>query len=288
MSRLSLLALTLPMIAWNGASTPPNSGDIEVHLRRQVTDPAAPGGFLTREETTWWDPSKTALILCDLWDHHWCQGASARVAEMAPTVNEVVKAARERGVLIIHCPSDTMKFYEGTPQRLLAQSAPKVEPLVPLQRSCRLIESREGKLPIDDSDGGCDDEPKCPEGRPWTRQIATIEVAEGDAVTDSEEAYYLLRHRGITNVIVLGVHTNMCVLARPFAIRQLAQQGLNVALMRDLTDTMYNSRMSPKVPHHDGTRLVISHIERHWCPTLTSSDFLARPPFQFADDRAAR
>ncbi|MDA7676778.1 isochorismatase family protein [bacterium] len=54
-----------------------------------------------------------------------------------------------------------------------------------------------------------------------------------------------MKQRGITNVIILGVHTNMCVLGRPFSIRQMVYQGQNVALVRDLTDTMYNPRSSP-------------------------------------------
>jgi hypothetical protein len=64
----------------------------------------------------------------------------------------------ERGVLIIHCPSDTMKFYEGTPQRRLAQSAPPVEPKVPLQSWCKLDAAKEAPLPIDDTDDVCDGE----------------------------------------------------------------------------------------------------------------------------------
>ena len=49
-----------------------------------------------------------------------------------------------------------------------------------------------------------------------------------------------MRQRGIKNVIVMGVHTNMCVLGRPFSIRQMVYQGQNVVLVRDMTDTMYN------------------------------------------------
>src|SRR5438445_12305001 len=69
------------------------------------------------EKPVTWDPKKTALVICDMWDKHWCKGATERVAEMAPRMNQVVSEARKRGVFIIHCPSDTMKYYEGTPQR---------------------------------------------------------------------------------------------------------------------------------------------------------------------------
>jgi nicotinamidase-related amidase/type 1 glutamine amidotransferase len=246
------------------------------------------GAFQMVEKTVEWDSRKTALVICDMWNEHWCHGATRRVAEMAPRMNEVVKVARQRGVLIIHCPSDTMKFYEGTPQRQLAQAAPKVEPKVPLKNWCGLDRSHEAPLPIDDADGGCDDQPRCPSGSPWQRQIDTIEVRDGDAVTDSAEAYYLMQQRGIENVLVMGVHLNMCVLGRPFSIRQMVAQGKNVLLMRDLTDTMYNSRQAPYVAHCVGTELMIEHVEKYWCPTVTSAAFLGGEPFRFNEDHRPR
>jgi hypothetical protein len=60
---------------------------------------------------------------------------------------------------------------------------------------------------------------------------------------------------------------------------------MNVALMRDLTDTMYNSRSRPFVNHHTGTDLVVEHIERHWAPTITSDQIVGGAPLKFSDDR---
>lgn len=231
-----------------------------------------------------WDAEGTAVVICDMWDQHWCKSATARVAEMAPRMNQVVAELRKRGALIIHCPSDTMKFYADAPGRKLAQSAPRVSASVPLERWRSLDTTKEAPLPIDDSDGGCDDQPRCKEGTPWQRQIATIEVREGDAITDSAEAYYLMRQRGITNVIVMGVHQNMCVLGRPFSIRQMVTAGQNVVLMRDLTDCMYNPRQKPFVDHFTGNDLVTWHIEKYWCPTITSDQIIGGQPFRFAAD----
>src|SRR5439155_15123251 len=110
---------------------------------------------------------------------------------MAPRMNQVVTEARRRGVFIIHCPSDTMKYYEGASQRKLSQAAPKVSGKVPLEGWHGLEREREGTLPIDDSDGGCDDSPRCKSGSPWTHEIDALEIKDGDAITDSAEAYYL-------------------------------------------------------------------------------------------------
>jgi nicotinamidase-related amidase/type 1 glutamine amidotransferase len=261
---------------------------LKLSTRTRVETAEGSGRYHTLQKPMQWNAGETAIVVCDMWDKHWCPTATTRVAEMAPRMNEVIKAARNRGVFIIHCPSDTLDFYKDTPQRKLAQAAKKVETKVPLQGWCNLDAKIEGNtLPIDDSDGGCDctDQEYKKNYRAWSRQIETIEIADGDAITASAEAYYLMRQRGIKNVIVMGVHTNMCVLGRPFSIRQMRYQGQNVVLMRDMTDTMYNPAMEPKVSHFTGTDLVVEHIERHWCPTITSSDFIGGDEFRFKNDK---
>lgn len=232
-----------------------------------------------------WTPSQTCIVVCDMWDDHWCKQSAARVSEMAPKMNEVIKQARARGVFIIHCPSDTMDFYKDFPQRKLAQAAPIVETKIPLERWCHLDKTREGDtLPIDDSDGGCDCDSPVKNYRAWSRQHPALEIAEQDAITDSGEAFYLMKQRGIQNVIVMGVHTNICVLGRPFSIRQMVRQGQNVVLMRDMTDTMYNPALAPFVSHFTGNDLIAQHIEQYWCPTITSTDITSAEPFRFTAD----
>ncbi len=74
-----------------------------------------------------WLPDETAIIICDMWNEHGCASASDRVADPAPRINEVVSAARELGVRIVHAPSSTVDFYEGTPARERALAAPPCE-----------------------------------------------------------------------------------------------------------------------------------------------------------------
>ncbi|MBN2476759.1 MAG: isochorismatase family protein [Pirellulales bacterium] len=296
MPRSSLLPLLLSAILSAAAFSRPSavaddareSGAFTLHTRSRPEMNKGTFHFPLVYQTVQWDPRKTAVVICDMWDQHWCKSATARVAEMAPRMNALISVAREQGALIVHCPSGTLDFYKDTPGRKLARQAPAVEPRVPLQGWCSLDVQREGqRLPIDDSDGGCPCQPPCPGGHPWTRQIATIEIKPGDAITDNAEAYYLMQQRGIENVIVMGVHTNMCVLGRPFSIRQMVYQGKNVVLVRDLTDSMYNPRREPFVSHFRGTEMVVEHIEKYWCPTITSSDFLGGPAFRFREDTRA-
>ncbi len=274
---VGLVAVWLSLATASGQS-------LELHTRSCLESDKG-GGRITFEQTVQWEPGRTALVICDMWNQHWCQGATARVAEMAPRMNEVISKARERGVFIIHCPSDTMKYYDNYPQRKLAQAAPKVEGPAALEKWGRLEREREGSLPIDDSDGGCDDQPRCKPGNPWTHEIDTLKIEESDAITDSAEAFYLMHQRGITNLIVMGVHGNMCVLGRPFGIRQMVHRGENVVFVRDMIDTMYNSRKPPHVSHFAGTDLIADHIEKYWCPSITSVDFVGGTPFHFQADK---
>src|SRR5262252_1257769 len=206
--QLSKWAIAFGFVALFPGPLAPRAQTLELHTRSCVTT----NGTLAweqLEQTVQWEPKRTAIVICDMWNQHWCHGATERVAEMAPRMNEVISKARDRGVFIIHCPSDTMKYYQGSPQRKLAQSAPKVNTDSSLEKWGGLEPKREGSLPIDDSDGGCDDEPQCKTGGPWTHEIDTLEIKDVDAITDSAEAYYLMEQRGITNLIVMGVHGNM-------------------------------------------------------------------------------
>jgi nicotinamidase-related amidase len=256
-------------------------------LKKQPPEPAI------IENKADWDAKKTAIIVVDMWDDHWCKGAARRVSEMAVPMNEMLKIARAKGVLIIHSPSSVTAYYKDTPQRKLAQAAPFVPTPIVLsteQRwgTCWLYpdKAREAELPIDDSDMGCDCEKHCSIREAWTKENPLIEIAANDAITDNgQEAWNLLQSRGIDNVILCGVHLNMCVLGRPIGIRQMVKLGKNVALMRDMTDTMYNHEKRPQVDHFRGTELVIEHVEKYWCPSLLSSDLTGGKPFRFKEDK---
>ena len=287
--RTAIAALLLASVGLPTARAADPATALELHTRSRQPAAAGSKDYQVAARVLQWDAKKTAIIICDMWNQHWCKGATERVAEMAPRMNEVLKAARQRGVLIIHAPSDTMKFYADYPQRKRAQQAPKSSAPTELDKWRSLNAAKEGPLPIDDSDCGCDDLPQCPSGGPWKQQIATLEIMPEDIISDrGDEVYNVLQQQGIEQVIIMGVHTNMCVLGRPFSIRQMVSLGKSVLLMRDMTDTMYNSRKRPFVSHFAGTDLVVEHIERYWCPSITSADFLGGAPFRFKGDTRPR
>ena len=131
--------------------------------------------------------------------------------------------------------------------------------------------------------------PPCVQATVWRHENDAIKIADEDAISASGvEIGNLLAQRGIDNVMLLGVHTNMCVISRPFGLRNMVRLGKHVLLVRDLTDAMYNPRMPPRVSHVRGTELMVEYIEQHVCPTITSSDLLGGPAFRFRRPAAAR
>ncbi len=275
--------------------------DLSLGLRSRTETSPGSGRHHTVLKPETWDPSKTALIVCDVWDLHHCLNAVRRVEEFGPRLNDVVQDARRRGVTIIHAPSDCMAAYADHPARKRALETPKLKDLPPdITSWCSRIPAEEQAVyPIDQSDGGEDDDPQehaewaaklQAMGRnpkaPWKQQADLIGIdAQRDFISDKgDEVWSILKSRGIENVILTGVHTNMCVLGRPFGLRQMAKNGRHVVLMRDMTDTMYNPARWPYVSHFTGTDFIVEHIEKYVAPTITSDQLLGGKPFRFKGD----
>jgi nicotinamidase-related amidase len=148
-------------------------------------------------------------------------------------MNQVLTAARDRGVMIIHAPSDTMKVYAGTPYRVRMEAAKPATPPVPIERRCDVDPTREPQpLPVDRT-LDCDDPTPGPVGPQHTRQNVAIDIIGFDGISDNgQEIYNFCEQEGIKNVVLMGVHTNYCVLARSFGIRQMLRLGFQMVLVR--------------------------------------------------------
>jgi nicotinamidase-related amidase len=272
------------LFAQDAAEIPKVPGTLAVNLRRRRK--IADGPMIVEESVGHWNASETAIIICDMWADHPCAMAAHRVDRMAPRMNDVVSQARDLGVAIVHSPSSGIHHYDDTPFRARAKRAKPHTPPQPIKSWCYLDPAKEPPLPVVDNVSrinngvtGCDD--PIPRLLPDSdrHQHAAIKMAGYDAVSaDGPEIYNFLEQEGRKHIILMGVHTNMCVLGRPFGIRQLTYLGKSVALCRDLTDALYDPRDSPHVSHKRGTEMIIEHIETHWCPSLVGTDLTSVEP----------
>lgn len=292
----------LLVASWPGFAS--GEDDLRLTLRARVDAPAlgAPRVVETEER---WAPKRSAIVVCDMWDLHHCLNAVRRETELAPRMDRVLKAARERGVTIIHAPSSCMDAYKDHPARTRATRTPLSRSLpAEIGQWCKRVPPEEqANYPVDQTEGGEDDDPAeharwaaklTAMGRnpraPWKSQTAalTIDAARDYISDDGNEIWSVLEDRGIDHVILMGVHTNMCVLGRPFGLRQMAKNGKRVVLMRDMTDTMYDPNKAPFVSHFSGTDRVVAHVERYVCPTITSDQIVGGTPFRYKGDTRPR
>lgn len=238
------------------------------------------------------DMSKYAVIVVDMWNTHWCKTATLRVNEVAPRMDAFIRQAREFGALIIWAPSDVVdnKEYKDSAPRERARKAKKAVPSHNIAT---------WDPPIWTSTwSGCPDTPSCPSGSVWTHQTDKLYISEGlDAMSDQiEEIWGLIDGRGITNVIYVGVHLNMCILnTRNFSLNSLAGlRGIGslkeVQFVRDLTDTMYAPSTNPFLNHFATIDIMTHFIEgKYQCSSLLSTDCTGSwnpytTPFRFRDD----
>ena len=243
---------------------------LNLTCRTQVLsrDNRARAEWLVLDNRVAWQAHETALIICDMWDAHWSKGAQERAGDLASRISQLAQAARTSGMQIVHAPSETISVYDGTPARARIARITPVEPPPPAEHA-------DPPLPIDDSDGGSDTGESAPH-HAWHQQNPAIVIDDDrDVISDDgREIYSFLRQHGLKHVIMVGVHTNMCVLNRTFGVKQMVRWGVDIVLVRELTDAMYNPGMRPYVSHDEGTRLVVGYTEKFWCPTIGMMELL--------------
>src|SRR4051812_32207922 len=88
---LCLFACFLPACA----SKPADDHMLHLNLRSRAADASSPATAPVgaAEHPAAWDPHKTAIIVVDMWDDHWCSGAARRVSELAVPMNAMLKTA---------------------------------------------------------------------------------------------------------------------------------------------------------------------------------------------------
>ena len=130
------------------------------------------------------------------------------------------RCRRTHGALIIHAPSDTMTFMpitrRGDGRKHCHSSTHRRRLIMPTRRYRSMTPTR-GRIPV-----------KPALSCAWSRQHAALVMDdERDLITDNgSEVYRALRHYEIEQLLIMGVHTNMCVLRRSFAIKQMVRWGV--------------------------------------------------------------
>lgn len=272
--------------------------------------------------------SETALIIMDMWDKHPGPGSSLRVGQLAKAINEFANFLRERGALIIHSPSERGVY--DVNNKLISQNARiargnaievhNVKSKKWLRERFFYLGSKHLNEAFDHIIEGTGEEwpsESNPATGSPTYENAQIDIRPEDAIsatmldlgTSSANAYpeLLALTQGKPNLIYCGVHTNLCLLARPNSMRTMAKAGKSLWLVRDLTDasvggsssglTEYaslidgseNTYRYNSYNHFEATDLVVDWIGRNvgaetWTSDVATGGTRFRFPGPFGDN----
>jgi nicotinamidase-related amidase len=220
---------------------------------------------LVEKEKTF-NSSEVAVLVIGMWSGHQCLVADTILHELSPKVNTFLKTCRSKNMKVIFGSSSLTKLPKYVPLRKNMKGL----------AFAKLVDRGLSfpPIPFDDSDGGVNQ--KNPNFKRDDVDLhPSIEVADTDAMSDnSKEILNYLYHHNIKLLLVVGVHTNMCVLDRPYGIKNLARYGFPMAIVRDLADPMIKPDGIKVKDRADALDKIIRYTERYFCPSVDSRDMV--------------
>jgi hypothetical protein len=259
MNRKTLILCGAVMGAALRGSTVANAAEIQLAL--QTRDPATGESRLTIEPV---DPARIGVIAVDVWNYHWCKTATMRVDAIVPRMNKALDIARALGMTVMLCPSDVVDNYVGYPQREAVFALPKVSVPVRVNVTC----------PSAPDAGGCACGPeRCAVNYGWDGMHPALKIGEADLMPDTQaEVYAICSRYGLTHLIYVGFHTQVCLLGKPMGLKAMKSAGLHCVLARDMTDAHPGYDPTRRFTPDLNTQQVVEHFEKYLAPSISLQD----------------
>ena len=183
-----------------------------------------------------------------------------RVDAFVPRLNKALDAARALGMTVMLCPSDVVENYAGTPQREAIFALPKVAVPKVMEVTCP---------PVPDAGGCACGRERCAGTFGWDGMHPALRIDEADLMPDTQaEVYAICQKYGLTHLIYVGFHTQVCLLGKPMGLRAMKAAGLQCVLARDMTDAHPGYDPSRHFTPDLNTEQVVEHFEKHLAPTI--------------------
>ncbi len=210
--------------------------------------------------------SRVAVLVIGMWSGHQCKVADDKLQELSPKVDAFLKRCRSKDMKIIFGSSSLTKL-------------PKYANLRKNMKNIPFSTFKDKGLcfppiPFDDTDGGINERnPNFQRGE--VDMNPAIEIMDCDAMTDnSKEMLNYLYYHKCELLLVVGVHTNMCVLDRPYGMKNLARYGFPMALVRDLADPMIKPDGIVVKDREDALDKIVKYVEQYFAPSIDSRDLI--------------
>ncbi|KKN14992.1 hypothetical protein LCGC14_0990510 [marine sediment metagenome] len=210
--------------------------------------------------------TNTVLLVCDVWDNHYCKDLQRRMGPLAERIDKFASIVRQRGGHVLHCPSQTVDtYYNSWPQRKTMRKYPFARPVI--SEKMQTV-----KLPLDTTlTTGCPDIPPCPVHSDFTKQHEGIKILPRDLISDSgQEVYNFIKAENIDCVLMTGTVLNMCIMGRPFGVQALVNRRIPVRVVGDLVEVFYSPLESPNISIDQAKWFILGYIKAKWCPVTTT------------------
>jgi len=245
-----------PCVLAAEAGTTDMAREIEWTLQRR--DPATGEVRLGTERV---NSRRIGVIAVDVWNFHWCKTATMRVDAFVPRMNKALEAARALGMTVMLCPSDVVDNYVGLPQRERVFTLP--ETVVPKVEEVTCP-------PVPDAGGCACGRERCAVNYGWDGMHPGLHLGADDWMPDTQaEVYAICKQRGLTHLLYIGFHTQVCLLGKPMGLRAMKSAGLQCVLARDMTDAHPGYDPARHFTPDLNTEQVIEHFEKHLAPTIS-------------------
>ncbi len=246
-----------------GCLQSPDSMAIDFTL--QSRDPVSGNIQLTTESV---DPKNVGVVAVDVWNYHWCKTATMRVDAIVPRINKALEAVRSLGMTVLLCPTDVVDNYVGYPQREAVFALPKVTVPMVVNVTCP---------PVPDAGGCACGRERCAGNYGWDGMHPGLKIGEHDLMPDTQaEVYAICKLRGLTHLIFVGFHTQVCLLGKPMGLKAMKSAGLKCVLARDMTDAHPGYDPTRNFTPDLNTEQVVEHFEKHLAPTLHFQEELTK------------
>ncbi|HTI70503.1 MAG TPA: NPCBM/NEW2 domain-containing protein [Candidatus Limnocylindria bacterium] len=256
--RLRLLLMFFCMARWLAEAR-------EIEFTLQSRDPATGQIQLQSEKV---DARRVGVIAVDVWNYHWCKTATMRVDAIVPRMNRALEAARDLGMTVMLCPSDVVDNYVGYPQREAIFALPKVTVPKVIDVTCP---------PVPDAGGCACGRERCGGNYGWDGMHPGLHVGAADLMPDTQaEVYAVCQQKGLTHLIYVGFHTQVCLLGKPMGLKAMKSAGLKCMLARDMTDAHPGYDPAKNFTPDLNTEQVVEHFEKYLAPTISFQQELAK------------
>jgi hypothetical protein len=254
---------SFPLLVLLAALVPSPLHGLTLELQRR--DPVTGAVIVQTEEV---DPKRVGVIAVDVWNFHWCKTATMRVDAIVPRMNKALDAARALGMTVMLCPSDVVDNYVGFPQREIIFTFPKVPVPNVVNVTCPSVPDA----------GGCAcGRERCAVNYGWDGMHPALRIDDADLMPDTQaELYAICQKYGLTHLIYVGFHTQVCLLGKPMGLKAMKSAGLHCVLARDMTDAHPGYDPSRDFTPDLNTEQVVQHFEKYLAPTIHFQAELAK------------